>query len=319
MKIIITNKQYKTLVENVTKTPAIDEGVGELVRSVLGRFSRKKSVAKNQINPQNSIAQELDADIRKKDTQFPNNQTDIDFMNTLLRIKATYEKIRLNAYLEPNDPNHININDANRAINSLIQYIATTYKKNLKGVYKGINNNRYKGGSRGAKLLRLADSMKHLSSSEIPKHNTNSVPRGTNNVPRNNNASTAKAPQNTTSIQKKQTNSTNSMNTTPTPKVVPVAKSSTKTTTPHVQLPKARPKSTVVQQPTQNKQTTINKGSTHVQLPKGYSGNVNKKGVNVQLPKTTTQPDVKTGKNVHVQMPNTPTTKKKGAHVQMPK
>lgn len=175
MKIIITNKQYNTLVEHITKAPQIDEGIGELIRTTLGRFSRKKSLNQKPIDAsvRNVFTKDLNDEIMKKDKQFPNNVRDLDFQNTLLRIKSVYEKIRLNAYLPPDDPEYLPVDDANWAIDTLIKYIYQIQRSNLKPVYR----------SRGKKLLELANGMKWVKDTEVPKYKPKvkpkSVPRGT--------------------------------------------------------------------------------------------------------------------------------------------
>lgn len=176
MKIIITNKQYNTLVENIGRTTDIDEGIGEFVKSAIGRFSRKKSLSKNPIDVEvrNVFTRDLDAEIMKRDKQFPNNKSDAEFTNSFLRIKAVYDRIRLCTYLEPSDPEYLSVDDANWAIDTLIKYIYQIYDRNLKSVYKP---------GRGKKLLELANSMRWVKESEIPVHKSKSkpksVPRGT--------------------------------------------------------------------------------------------------------------------------------------------
>jgi hypothetical protein len=184
MKIIITNKQYNTLVENITNDTDIDEGVGEFVKSVLGSFSKKKSIYKNPIDVEvrNSFTKNLDADIRKRDKEFPNNKRDLDFENTLLRIKAVYDKIKLSTYLKPEDSDFLSVDDANWAIDTLIMYLYEIYDKNLKSVYKSFRATD-KSKTRGGKLIGLVNSMKRVKENEIPVHKTKpkrkSVPRGT--------------------------------------------------------------------------------------------------------------------------------------------
>jgi hypothetical protein len=186
MKIIITNKQYNTLVENITKNTDLDESIGEFVKSTIGRFSRKKSLSKNPIDVsvRNVFTRDLDAEIMKKDKEFPNNRSEVDFTNTLLRIKAVYEKIKLCAYLEPSDPEYLSVDDANWAIDTLIQYIYQIYDKNLKSVYKPLTTiNSKKSKSRGGKLIQLVNYMRRVRDNEIPVHKPKikpkSVPRGT--------------------------------------------------------------------------------------------------------------------------------------------
>lgn len=175
MKIIITNKQYNVLVEHITKTPTIDEGIGALVKSTLGRLSKKKSLSKKPIDVEvrNVFTRDLDTEIMKKDKQFPNNLNELDFQNTLLRIKSVYEKIRLNAYLPPDDPEYLPVDDANWAIDTLIKYIYQIERSNLKPIYR----------SRKKKLLQLADGMRWVRDSDVPVHKPKSkpksVPRGT--------------------------------------------------------------------------------------------------------------------------------------------
>jgi hypothetical protein len=175
MKIIITNKQYNTLVENITKTSQIDEGIGALVKSMVGRLSKKKSLSKKPIDVsvRNVFTRDLDAEIMKRDKQFPNNINELDFQNTLLRIKSVYEKIRLNSYLPLDDPEYLPVDDANWAIDTLIKYIYQIQQSNLKPVYR----------SRGKKLLKLANDMKWVKDTEVPAHKPKSkpksVPRGT--------------------------------------------------------------------------------------------------------------------------------------------
>jgi hypothetical protein len=177
MKIIITNKQYNTLVENITKNQAIDEGIGELIKATIGRFSKKKSLSKQPIDVsvRNVFTRDLNADITKRDKEFPNDIREVEFTNSLLRIKAVYDTIRLCAYLSPFDPEHLPVDDVNWAIDTLIQYIYQIYHKNLKSIYKS---------SRGKKLLELIDSMKRVKDSEIPVHKKQQAPPYRKNVPR---------------------------------------------------------------------------------------------------------------------------------------
>lgn len=224
-KIIITTEQYHRLVNSMTieahkANDILNEGAFDNIKAVLSAFSAKKSFKDDPATITavgNKVIEDLDADIRKTDPDFPNCKNNTEFLNTVLRIGAVYDTVFGAVYLDPTESGYLTAVAANGIINDLRNYVKRIVDKNLKPIYKSVHEANLpaqvstslqgkgdvtthnvggpvapiKGGSknsRGGILIDLYKSMVNVDPASIPNHppapvaptgTTRNAPRGT--------------------------------------------------------------------------------------------------------------------------------------------
>lgn len=150
-KIIITTEQYHRLVNSMTidankAQDVLKESAFDNIKSVISSFSSKKSFKDDPSTITalgNKVIKDLDADIRKTDPEFPNNRSNTDFLNTVLRIGAVYDTVFGAVYLDPTEEGYLTATAANVIIADLRNYVKRIIDVNLKSIYKRLHEADY--------------------------------------------------------------------------------------------------------------------------------------------------------------------------------
>ena len=140
-KVILTEEQHTRIVnhilnEMVQETETLDEGVWEKIKYGLSKLGRYKAggkiFGKSKVDQEaaekiqaiiskkgNEVIANLDSEIKQNNPQFPNNEKEVDFLNTVLGVAAVYDSIIAATQKEPNEEGYLPIDAANGIINDL--------------------------------------------------------------------------------------------------------------------------------------------------------------------------------------------------------
>ena len=160
-KIILTEEQHTKVVnlilnETIQETQALDEGVWEKIKYGLSKLGRYKAggkiFGKGKVDQQaaeqiqsiiskkgNEVIASLDAEIKQTNPKFPNNEKEVDFLNTILSISAVYDSIVASTQKNPDEEGYLPIDAANGIINDLRDYVKKFLDVDLKAVYSVVD------------------------------------------------------------------------------------------------------------------------------------------------------------------------------------
>ena len=82
----------------------------------------RADIAKLLEKEANEVIRNLDKSIREKNPEFPNNKSQLDFVNTIIEIATVYDSLVAATKLKQGDPGFLPVDAANVIINDLKQY-----------------------------------------------------------------------------------------------------------------------------------------------------------------------------------------------------
>jgi hypothetical protein len=160
-KVILTEEQHTKILNEILKemvqnTNNINEGVWEKIKyglSKLGRYKANgKILGKGKVDQEaaekikaiiekkgNELIAQLDAQIKETNPKFPNNEKEVDFLNTILGISAVYDSIIAATQKGPNDEGYMPVDAANGVINDLREYVKKFLDVDLTAVYSVVD------------------------------------------------------------------------------------------------------------------------------------------------------------------------------------
>jgi hypothetical protein len=167
-KIILTTEQHEKLMNHllsemvadsknlINEDGTVNEGVWTNIKYGLSKLGRYKAggkiLGKDKVDKEsaekikqiiekkgNEVIKNLDANIKEKNPEFPNNKEGADFLNTIMEISAVYDSIIAATKLEPNDEKYLPIDAANGVINDLREYVKKFLDVDLKSVYSVVD------------------------------------------------------------------------------------------------------------------------------------------------------------------------------------
>jgi hypothetical protein len=92
----------------------------------------------------NEMIKALDTSIKQKNTEFPNNKSQEDFLNTILEIATVYDSIVAATKLKPNDKGYLPIDAANAIIEDLRAYAQKYLDVDLTAAFSVFNEEEIK-------------------------------------------------------------------------------------------------------------------------------------------------------------------------------
>jgi hypothetical protein len=124
---------------NIEINQLLEEGTWENIKYTLSKLGRYKAggkiFGKSQTDAKaiskitalldkkgNEMIKSLDTAIKQKNTEFPNNKSQEDFLNTILEIATVYDSIVAASKLKPNDDGYLPVDAANAIIEDLRAY-----------------------------------------------------------------------------------------------------------------------------------------------------------------------------------------------------
>lgn len=160
-KIILTEEQHAKVInliltEVVQETETLDEGAWEKIKYGLSKLGRYKAggkiFGKGKIDQDaaeriksiiekkgNEVIAKLDAEIKATNPKFPNNEKEVEFLNTILGISAVYDSIIASTQKNPQEDGYLPIDAANGIINDLREYVKKFLDVDLTAVYSVVD------------------------------------------------------------------------------------------------------------------------------------------------------------------------------------
>jgi len=160
-KIILTEEQHVKVVnlilsEMVQEAEVLDEGAWEKIKYGLSKLGRYKAggkiFGKGKIDQEaaqriqdiinkkgNEVIAKLDAQIKETNPKFPNNEKEVEFLNTVLGISAVYDSIVASTQKNPDEEGYLPIDAANGVINDLREYVKKFLDVDLTAVYSVVD------------------------------------------------------------------------------------------------------------------------------------------------------------------------------------
>lgn len=160
-KIILTEEQHAKVVnlilsEMVQETETLDEGAWEKIKYGLSKLGRYKAggkiFGKGKVDQEaaqriqdiiskkgNEVIAKLHAEIQETNPKFPNNEKEVDFLNTVLGISAVYDSIIASTQKNPNEEGYLPVDAANGIINDLREYVKKFLDVDLTSVYSVVD------------------------------------------------------------------------------------------------------------------------------------------------------------------------------------
>jgi len=160
-KIILTEEQHAKVVnlilsEMIQETEVLDEGAWEKIKYGLSKLGRYKAggkiFGKGKIDQEaaqriqdiinkkgNEVIANLDAQIKETNPKFPNNEKEVEFLNTILSISAVYDSIVVSTQKNPDEEGYLPIDAANGVINDLREYVKKFLDVDLTAVYSVVD------------------------------------------------------------------------------------------------------------------------------------------------------------------------------------
>jgi len=162
-KIILTERQHQLILnkivedinENINKQ-VLEEGLWEKTKYYLSKLGRYKAngkiFGKGKVDKEaaakiqaiidkkgNEAIQKIDAEIKKTNPEFPNNEKSVDFLNTIMAISSVYDSIVAATQKSPNDEGYLPIDAANGVINDLRDYVKKFLDVDLTAAYSVVD------------------------------------------------------------------------------------------------------------------------------------------------------------------------------------
>jgi hypothetical protein len=165
-KIILTEEQHYVVINHMLREMVevdstmneemIDEGVWEKIKYGLSKLGRYKAggkiMGKGKIDQAaaakiqqiidtkgNEVIKNLDAAIKEKNPEFPNNEKGADFLDTIMEISKIYDTIVGSTLKNPNDKDYLTIDQANGLINHLKDYVQKFLDVDLTAAYSVVD------------------------------------------------------------------------------------------------------------------------------------------------------------------------------------
>jgi hypothetical protein len=167
-KIILTTEQHEKVINSllnemvntdenlINEDGSVNEGVWEKIKyglSKLGRYKAggkifgkgkidKEAAAKIQAiidKKGNEVIKALDAEIKEKNPEFPNNEKGVEFLNTIMEISAVYDSIVASTNKKPEEEGYLPIDAANGIINDLREYVKKFLDVDLTAAYSVVD------------------------------------------------------------------------------------------------------------------------------------------------------------------------------------
>lgn len=168
-KLILTEQQHQLIVNEIINEmfedvnentllneDTINEGVWEKIKyglSKLGRYKvGGKILGRGKIDQEaaakiqaiidkkgNEVIKNLDAEIKKTNPEFPNNEKEVDFLNTIMAVSAVYDSVVAATSKKPEDEGYLPIDAANGIINDLREYVKKFLDIDLKAIYSVVD------------------------------------------------------------------------------------------------------------------------------------------------------------------------------------
>lgn len=153
----IINEMFKNVNENtLLNEDTVNEGVWEKIKyglSKLGRYKvGGKILGRGKIDQEaaakiqaiidkkgNEVIKNLDAEIKKTNPEFPNNEKEVDFLNTIMAVSAVYDSVVAATSKKPEDEGYLPIDAANGIINDLREYVKKFLDIDLKAIYSVVD------------------------------------------------------------------------------------------------------------------------------------------------------------------------------------
>lgn len=89
----------------------------------------------------NEVIKNLDRGIKQKNPEFPNNEVQMDFLNTITEIATLYDSLVAATKLKPNDKGYLPVDAANAIINDLREYTQKYLDVDIDWNYTFMNEN----------------------------------------------------------------------------------------------------------------------------------------------------------------------------------
>ncbi len=176
---------------NIEINELLEEGVWENIKYALSKLGRYKAggkiFGKSQTDAKalaqittlldkkgNEVIKSLDTAIKQKNTEFPNNKSQEDFLNTILEIATVYDSIVAATKLEPNENGYLPVDAANAIIEDLRAYVQKYLDVDLTAAFSVFNEEITDKDPNDIKVLDYGDPHK-TKSGEID----NPMPDGT--------------------------------------------------------------------------------------------------------------------------------------------
>jgi hypothetical protein len=165
-KIILTEEQHYVVINHMLREMVevdptmneemIDEGMWEKIKYGLSKLGRYKAggkvFGKGKIDQEaaakiqqiidkkgNETIKALDADIKQKNPEFPNNEKGAEFLNTIMEISAVYDSVIAATKKGPKDEGYLPIDAANGIINDLREYVKKFLDVDLTAAYSVVD------------------------------------------------------------------------------------------------------------------------------------------------------------------------------------
>ncbi len=137
---------------------SLNEGAWENVKYALSKLGRYKAggkiFGKNQTDKKyqaqidtildktgNQIIKDLDRSIKKNNVEFPNNKSQLDFLNTVIEIATVYDSLVAATKLKPEDKGYLPVDAANAIIEDLRIYTQKFLDADLSAAFSVFNEN----------------------------------------------------------------------------------------------------------------------------------------------------------------------------------
>jgi hypothetical protein len=134
----------------------LHEGAWENVKYALSKLGRYKVggkiLGKNQTDKKyqaqidaildktsNQVIKDLDRSIKKNNLEFPNNKSQLDFLNTVIEIATVYDSLVAATKLKPNDKGYLPVDAANAIIEDLRTYTQKFLDADLTAAFSVFN------------------------------------------------------------------------------------------------------------------------------------------------------------------------------------
>lgn len=161
-KILLTTEQYDKLINHTINEMLlfneenINEGAWESIKYGLSKLGRYKAggkiLGKGKIDKEaaqkiqaiidkkgNEVIKNLDAEIKEKNPEFPNNKEGVKFLETIMQIAAVYDTLVAATKKDPTDKEYLPPDAANGIINDLREYVKKYLDVDLKAVYSVVD------------------------------------------------------------------------------------------------------------------------------------------------------------------------------------
>jgi hypothetical protein len=153
----IINEMIKDIDENTLLSEGVvNEGVWEKIKYGLSKLGRYKAggkiFGKGKIDQEaaakiqaiidkkgNEVIKNLDAKIKEENPEFPNNEKEVEFLNTIMSVSAVYDSLIAATQKDPKDEGYLPIDAANGIINDLREYVKKFLDVDLKAIYSVVD------------------------------------------------------------------------------------------------------------------------------------------------------------------------------------